>query len=164
MNTAKLKLLVGGALIAGGIAYMAYLSAEQTGQYAIGVTDYTTAPAKWTGRGLRVGGLAQKGSWHAQGTHHTFAILDDHDLTSTLPVVFDGTMPDTFAEELKVIVAGKMDGPALRATEVIPQCKSKYEGVDPSMKNYVPGETKKPNRPGFGGPTAAVEKPEAVTR
>ena len=40
MNTAKLKLLVGGVLIASGVGYMAYLSAQTTGQYALGVAEY----------------------------------------------------------------------------------------------------------------------------
>jgi len=150
MNTAKLKLLVGGILMAGGIGWVAYLSASQTGQYAIGVADYTGNPQKWAGRGLRMGGLAAKGSWHHEGNHHEFAILDDHDQKTTIPVVFDGTMPDTFAEELKVIVAGKMapDGKTLVASEVIPQCKSKYEGVEPGMKNYQPPGGSKPMLPG----------------
>ena len=98
MNSAKLKLLVGGVLMAGGIGYMAYLSAQQTGQYALGVAEFTAASKTYEGHGLRIGGLVPKGSWTVEGSHHTFKLLDNKDLATIVPVRFDGTMPDTFKE------------------------------------------------------------------
>lgn len=155
MNTAKLKLIVGGVLMAGGIGAVAWLSASQTGQYAIGVADYTSSPQRWAGRGLRVGGLSEEGSWCATGNHHTFTLIDDHDQKTTLPVVFDGTMPDTFAEGRQVIVAGKMssDGKALIASEVIPQCASKYVPMDGAAKEFEKHHgdgSQMPEHPGAG--------------
>jgi cytochrome c-type biogenesis protein CcmE len=158
MNTAKLKLLVGGVLIAGGIGYMAYLAGLDSAQYAITPKQYVADPAKWKDRGLRFAGLAGKGSYHHEGAHHTFDIVDAGDLQasidaeknhtaavapSVIAVSFDGTMPDTFEEELKVIVEGKMaaDGKTLVASSVIPQCKSKYEGVKPGYN--VPEDHRK---------------------
>lgn len=166
MNTAKIKLLVGGVLIASGIAYMAYLSAQQTGQYALGVAEYSSAKAKYEGHGLRLMGLVPKDSWKADGTHHTFRILDDKDQASVIAVSFNGTMPDTFAEERQVIVAGRMspDG-VMNATEVIPQCASKYvpaagQAAEQFKKyDHPKDEPNMPNRPGFGGTPAAATTP-----
>lgn len=179
MNTAKLKLLVGGVLIASGIAYMAYLSAEQTGQYALGVAEYSAGKDHYQGHGLRLMGLVPKDSWKAEGTHHTFRIVDDKDQVTVIPVTFDGTMPDTFAEERQVIVAGRIaaDG-TMAATEVIPQCASKYQPAPgqaaEAYKKYdhAKDEPNMPGRPGFGGTPPPVTTPgqsasiapETVTR
>jgi cytochrome c-type biogenesis protein CcmE len=166
MNTAQLKLVVGGVLLAGGLGYMVYLSAVQTGQYALGVAQFTTTKKDYVGRGLRLEGLVPKGSWNATGNHHTFRILDDKDQSTVIPVTFEGTMPDTFAEERQVIVAGKMsaDGNTMVATEVIPQCASKYVPMGAeATKEYKKYQHAAPdelqNRPGFGGTPAAHSTP-----
>ena len=147
MNTAKMKLLVGGVLIAGGMTYLGYLSASEAGQYAIGVTDYVTAPARFQGKGLRLAGHTVPGTWQTDGRKHVFtvaaaggpgvAIAADAPM---IPVRFEGTMPDTFKEDMDVIVAGRMDGETFVATEVMTQCASKYQGVD---GNYIETAIKK---------------------
>ena len=147
MNTAKMKLLVGGVLIAGGMTYLGYLSASEAGQYAIGVTDYVTAPARFQGKGLRLAGHTVAGSWQTDGRKHTFTVAEAGgpgmkvgDDAPRIPVRFEGTMPDTFKEDMDVIVAGRMDGDTFVATEVMTQCASKYQGVD---GNYIETAMKK---------------------
>lgn len=147
MNTAKMKLLVGGVLIAGGMTYLGYLSASQAGQYAIGVKDYVTAPARFQGKGLRLAGHTVKGSWQTDGRKHEFQVAEAGgpgaviaENAPKIPVRFEGTMPDTFKEDMDVIVAGRMDGETFVATEVMTQCASKYQGVD---GNYIETAQKK---------------------
>ena len=140
MNTAKMKLLVGGVLIAGGLGYLGMLSVSQAGQYAIGVKDYVTEPARWQGKGLRLAGRTVAGSWKTDGNQHVFAVVEppakegEAAGSTPIPVRFVGTMPDTFKEGMDVIVAGRMDGQTFVATEVMTQCASKYQGVD---GNYI---------------------------
>ena len=141
MNTAKMKLLVGGVLIAGGLGYLGYLSAVDAGQYAIGVKDYAAEPARWTGKGLRLAGHTVPGSWRTDGNQHVFVVTEAGgpekvipEGAPKIPVKFVGTMPDTFKEGQDVIVAGRMDGETFVATEVMTQCASKYQGVD---GNYI---------------------------
>ena len=161
MNSAKLKLLVGGVLMAGGMGYMAWLSAQQTGQYALGVAEYLHAASTYEGHGLRIGGLVPKGSWHATGNHHSFTLVDNKDLATIVPVRFEGTMPDTFKEENMVIVAGKVgpDG-TLVASEVIPQCASKYVPAPGTAAeqykkyDHARDGQEMPARPGFGAALA----------
>lgn len=147
MNSAKMKLLVGGALIAGGLTYLGYLSASSAGQYAIGVKDYVTEPGRYKDRGLRLAGHTVPGSWQTDGRKHVFVVAEAGGPgmqlaadAKTIPVEFEGTMPDTFKEDMDVIVAGRMNGDTFVATEVMTQCASKYQGVD---GNYIETALKK---------------------
>lgn len=135
MNSAKMKLMIGGLLIAAGIGSLGVLAASQSGAYAIDVKDYVATPQKWKDHGLRMAGIAVKDSWHKTENHHVFKIAEATQLDETVPVDFQGTMPDTFREESMVIVEGRIgeDG-TFKASAVYPQCASKYEGVP---KGYV---------------------------
>jgi len=137
VNPAKWKLLIGGVLIATGLGWLAYYSVTVDGAYAKDVKDYLAAPQQWQGKPLRLDGIAAKGSWQKGGDHHTFRLAEKTDLTRAVPVDFVGTMPDTFREEVMVIVAGRVapDG-VMHATEVLPQCASKYQGVRPDFYKH----------------------------
>ncbi len=63
-------------------------------------------PEKINGRGIRLGGLVEKGSILRQGSALSFKVTD---LKTTLPVHYEGIAPDLFREEQGVIAEGKMD-------------------------------------------------------
>ncbi len=130
MNTAKLKLVVGGVLIATGLGTLGFFSVQETAQYAVDVREYLARPQAFGGRGLRLSGISAKDTWQVERNLHRFDVAERTDLSQAIPVRFEGTMPDTFREGAEVIVEGKMgaDGTFV-ATQVIPQCASKYEGV-----------------------------------
>jgi len=79
--------------------------------------------------GLRIGGNVVKGSITRDvGTQTvTFQVTDG---TATYPVVFRGIPPDTFTDEVQVVVEGRLspDG-TLQATNVLAKCGSRYEAV-----------------------------------
>lgn len=130
MNTAKIKLLVGGLLIAGGIGYLGFLAADANAQFALDVKQYLDAPDKFGHRGLRLAGQCVKGTWKEEQGNHQFVVQDLIDHDRTVPVRFDGTIPDTFKDDSNVIVEGRMgeDGTFV-ATNVMAQCPSKYEAM-----------------------------------
>lgn len=140
MNSAQLKLIVGGVIIAGGLSILGYYAVQGGGDYAIDVSQYFADVPRYHDAGLRLTGKEVAGTWQKSENRHTFKIADAKDATEVVPVLFEGTMPDTFREEATVIVAGRMgeDG-VFRATDVIPQCPSKYQGLPPSQmpSSYV---------------------------
>ena len=140
MNSAKLKLIVGGVIIAGGLTVLGYYAVQQGGDYAIDVGQYTSDVARYRDSGLRLTGKEVAGTWQKTENRHTFKIADAKDATQVVPVLFEGSMPDTFREQATVIVAGRMgeDG-VFHASEVIPQCPSKYQGMPASQmpSSYV---------------------------
>ncbi len=64
-------------------------------------------PEKETGRGIRLGGLVEKGSLVKQGADISFRVTD---LKNSLAVHYEGMLPDLFREGQGVIAEGKMDG------------------------------------------------------
>lgn len=63
-------------------------------------------PEKNNGRGIRLGGLVEKGSIAHDGSVISFRVTD---LKNTLPVRYQGLAPDLFREGQGVIAEGKMD-------------------------------------------------------
>ena len=79
-------------------------------------------------RRLRIGGLVEKGSVVKDGKMVSFVITD---LTATLPVTYEGVLPDLFREGQGVVAEGKLDGKGgFVAAEVL----AKHD------ENYMPKE------------------------
>jgi len=64
-------------------------------------------PEKQNGRGFRLGGLVEKGSLTRAGGAISFRVTD---MKNTLPVRYEGVVPDLFREGQGVVAEGKMDG------------------------------------------------------
>ncbi len=80
------------------------------------------------GRRVRIGGLVETGSVSQEGTRVNFIVTD---LTHTVPVAFDGILPDLFGEGQGVVAEGSFDEAGLFvATEVL----AKHD------ENYMPKE------------------------
>ena len=121
----RLRMVV-GLLAVVGLFYVFMGSATQGGSWFMEV-DQAVAATVAPDRPIRVKGDVLVGSYvHTEGTtEHRFSIAGKH----TMPVYYNGPMPDVFAEGREVVVEGfkRADG-TLEATEVIAKCPSKYEG------------------------------------
>ena len=80
--------------------------------------------------GVKVSGRVVPGSY-AQGEGdllHHFTVRDLEDEAFTFPVEFRDVLPDTFSDEVEVVVEGRyrQDG-VFEATTVLTKCGSRYE-------------------------------------
>ncbi len=120
-------MMIVGLLIAVGGFYLFMNSALDGGTYFLKVEEATAATLK-PGRPLRVKGNVALGTYrHSDGTTiHAFTIEGG---AHSIPIYYDGPMPDVFAEGREVVVEGAIreDG-VLVASEVTAKCPSKYEG------------------------------------
>jgi len=82
------------------------------------------APA---GRTFRLGGLVEMGSIKRDGTRVDFAVTDT---ARTVPVRYEGLLPDLFKEGKGVVTQGKLEGGVFVAREVL----AKHD------ENYMPPE------------------------
>jgi len=81
-------------------------------------------PEKENGRGIRLGGLVEKGSLTHEGSAIAFRVTD---MKNELPVHYEGVVPDLFREGQGVIAEGKMDATGtFQATVLLAKHDEKY--------------------------------------
>ncbi len=125
--TAGRKLAVGGAVIASVTAYMAYLGAAADWRYSM-TTDECLADAKaLAGAQIRVSGRIAPGSLSI-APDRTRAKFSLAGRGGRLAVVCLGPLPDNLAEEVEVVVEGRLDDSGiLRGEKALTRCAGKYE-------------------------------------
>jgi cytochrome c-type biogenesis protein CcmE len=126
MTTGR-KLMMGGAIVAGLTAYMAYRGASASWQYYLTADECLAQSASLAGRRLRISGRVVAG---------TLAVDNDRMRTSfsleggtaELKVVCRGPLPDNLAEGMAVLVEGRLDDAGLlHGDKVLTRCAGKYQ-------------------------------------
>ena len=101
-------------------------------------------PEHEKGRGIRLGGLVEKGSlqraWMQSGGENlTFRVTD---LKQSVTVRYRGIVPDLFREGQGVVAEGKMDADGtFRAERILAKHDEKYE--PPEVKNALHPDAKR---------------------
>jgi cytochrome c-type biogenesis protein CcmE len=123
----RLALIVGG-LAALGVASALILSAFQENLVFFFSPSDVVAKKAPRDRSFRVGGVVEEGSVKRDGVLVSFRVTDT---AQTIPVVYQGILPDLFREGKGVVAQGKLgaDG-VFRASEVL----AKHD------ENYMPPE------------------------
>lgn len=121
MNTA-LKWSVLAGVVAACVGYLVYSAAGTTSEYYLTVAELRThAPAG----DVRVAGVVQDDVVRSNGgLHVTFT---EKDGTASLPVDYNGTLPDIFKPGITVVAEGTLgsDG-VFHARQVLAKCPSKF--------------------------------------
>jgi len=141
MNAGK-KLLIGGLIIVGVTAYMAYLGASSSWQYYVSVDECLNGQSTFEGQRLRVSGKVVADSLRidTDGRRAVFSLDGESD---DLQVVCSGTLPDNLAENIDVVVEGRLDGSGvLQGEKLLTRCASKYDSEDaPAPSKTAPSGT-----------------------
>ncbi|WP_339690645.1 cytochrome c maturation protein CcmE [Celeribacter baekdonensis] len=73
---------------------------------------------------FRIGGLVEEGSLvRGEGTHVTFSVTDTNE---TIPVRFEGVLPDLFGESQGMIGTGSLQDGVFVATEILAKHDESY--------------------------------------
>lgn len=73
---------------------------------------------------FRIGGLVEEGSLvRGEGTHVTFSVTDTNE---TIPVRFEGVLPDLFGESQGMVGTGSLQGGVFIATEILAKHDESY--------------------------------------
>lgn len=120
-----------GLIIAAGAVALFFLSSTGNSKpvYYYSPSEFHADPAKQHDR-LKLKGLIQPGSVKMSPNRLDvwFNVQDEKDLTKSLPVHYQGAVPDAFQEGLQVVVDGRMDSQGtFQGRELIVKCPSKYE-------------------------------------
>lgn len=124
----KRALIVGGVLAAVGVAVALILNAFNSNLVFFYTPSQIASREAPQGRTFRIGGLVQAGSVVRDGVTVRFTVTDT---LQTVPVRFEGILPDLFKEGKGVVAQGKLgDDGVFSAREVL----AKHD------ENYMPPE------------------------
>ena len=123
----SVKLALGASIVAAVTSYMAYVGASASWQYYVTADECLARSKQLEGHRVRVSGGVAAGSLHVAGdrSQASFRLQGG---TGTLDVVCSGPLPDNLAENIDVVVEGRLEpGARLRGDKLLTRCASKYE-------------------------------------
>jgi cytochrome c-type biogenesis protein CcmE len=123
----KRMAIAAGVLCAVGAAAALVMNAFQSNLVFFYSPTQVSAKEAPTGRTFRIGGLVEAGSVKRDGVAVSFVVTDT---AKSVPVVYQGILPDLFKEGKGVVAQGQMKGNVFEAREVL----AKHD------ENYMPPE------------------------
>jgi cytochrome c-type biogenesis protein CcmE len=129
---ARTKFLIGASLITVTVGYLMASGIKDTGVYFLTPSELAAraqADPSIRNVGVKVGARVVAGSITRDAASRTitFRVTDGQ---HTFSVVYRGIAPDTFTDDVDVVVEGRLmpDG-TFRATTLLAKCGSRYEAV-----------------------------------
>jgi cytochrome c-type biogenesis protein CcmE len=129
---ARTKFIIGGALILGSVGYLMASGIKETGVYYLTPTELAArvnTDHSFYNVGVKMGARVVKGTITRDVATQTITFRAS-DGVQSYPVIYRGLAPDTFTDEVDVVVEGRLqpDG-TFRATTLLAKCGSRYESV-----------------------------------
>lgn len=160
----KSKFLLGSFVIVAAVGALIWSAVQETSAYFLTMEEYAAAQGAHDGKALRLAGRVADGTvdWDPKTLDLAFvmqpipekenahservAVELPAGAVSTLPVTFNGILPDMFAEGRDVIVEGHVVGGVFEADTLLTTCPSKYEaevtdGTDGTSNGGAKGAT-----------------------
>ena len=138
------KFLVAGGLILGSLVFLMYNGVNDAMVRYHEVPEVLAQPTAFTGMGIRLRGQVKPGTVHLY-KRQSKVDFEVYDQTSglSLPVTYEGDIPDTFQERAEVVVEGRYheDDKQFRATMLLAKCPSKYEKSDEESAAVIASNT-----------------------
>lgn len=124
----KKKFLIGGIIIVLAISYLGFMGFTASATYFLTVGELMEQGSSVYGENVRINGEVAPGSVEQESGSFVlrFTIVDVEGEES-LPVVYQGVVPDTFKAGNAVVVEGQInpDG-VFQAHTLMPVCPSRY--------------------------------------
>lgn len=121
------KLMVAGAILAVAVGFLIYNAIDGSAAFYMTVSELEAEGTTIQGEKVRVGGDVVDGSIVRGdiGEEIRFNVTDG---VSDIPMVYNGDIPDIFADHAEVIATGTMgpDG-VFVAEELLTKCPSRFE-------------------------------------
>jgi len=129
---ASTKFVIGGALVLSTVGYLMATGIKQTGVYYLTPSELAArveADRSFYDVGVKMGARVVRGSITRDVATQTITFRAT-DGEHTWPVVYRGLAPDTFTDEVDVIVEGRLQSDGVfHATTLLAKCGSRYEAA-----------------------------------
>ena len=123
----KGRFILGAVIIFSVIGYLIYAGIRDTRMYYVTPSELLELGEEGYGQGLRIGGIVSDGSveWDSDSLFLTFSVEDG---SQSLPVSYQGVVPDNFQTGVEIIIEGTYQNDGIfHAAVLLPKCPSKYE-------------------------------------
>jgi cytochrome c-type biogenesis protein CcmE len=126
------KFIIGGALVLATVGYLMATGIKETGVYYLTPSELATRvqnDRSFYNVGVKMGARVVKGSISRDVATQTITFRAT-DGQNSWPVTYRGLAPDTFTDEVDVVVEGRLqpDG-VFHATTLLAKCGSRYEAA-----------------------------------
>jgi cytochrome c-type biogenesis protein CcmE len=128
-----LSFLLAGIAILGAVLYLVFANTQTNAVYYMTVPELKHCTTCAT-QAVRVAGVVQAGSIARNDSQEliTFTISDGQ---QTLPVTYNGVVPDIFRPGIQVVVEGRYTDQGLfKAQTLLAKCPSKFQSATPTSK------------------------------
>lgn len=130
--TPRTKFVTGAVLIAGAVVFLMASGIKETGVYFVTPSELAAkvaADPTLHDVGVKMGARVVPGTIQRDVGSRTIT-FEATDGRHTYPVVYRGLAPDTFTDDVEVVVEGRLgpDG-VFRATTLLAKCGSRYEAA-----------------------------------
>lgn len=126
----KTKFVLSAGLIVGSVGYLMASGVKEAGIYFVTPTELAQkveADSSMYDVGIRMGGRVVHSTIRRDVASQT-VFFDVSDGTQTYPVAYRGIPPDTFDDDVEVVVEGRLSKAGVfHATSLLAKCGSKYE-------------------------------------
>ncbi len=122
-----LKILIGVTVIGGGLGYFTYQAMQSSWSYYYSVDEFSANISDMNNYSFRIAGRVKPGSVNRdlQKMNLTFTLAGTK---TEIPVLYEGTVPDNFTEDIEVVVEGRLDeNKSFKAKTLMTKCESKYK-------------------------------------
>ena len=128
----RLKFIIGAIIVLIAIGFLGYQGFMYSATYYYTVSEFAGQQSSLANESVRVTGNVTDGTIERQGTTLKFTMTDGQ---NSLPVVYQGVVPDSFKAGITAVVQGKLNPAGIfEASELLAKCPSKYEPVDDQPK------------------------------
>jgi len=126
------KFIIGGALVLATVGYLMATGIKETGVYYLTPSELASrvqTDHSFYNVGVKMGARVVKGSITRDVASQTITFRAT-DGQNTWPVVYRGLAPDTFTDEVDVVVEGRLQADGIfHATTLLAKCGSRYEAA-----------------------------------
>ena len=121
------KIIVGIVVIGGGLGYFVYQAMQSSWSYYYSVDEFSQSELSMKDVTFRIAGRVKPDSVvrDLEAMTLSFVLAGTN---SEVPVIYKGTVPDNFTEDIEVVVEGRLDvDGTFRADLLLTRCESKYK-------------------------------------
>ena len=115
--------IAAGVLVAVGAAVALILNAFQSNLVFFYTPTQVAQHEAPSGRTFRIGGMVEKDTLRRDGTRVSFIVTDT---AKSIPVRYEGILPDLFKEGKGVVAQGKLEGGVFVAREILAKHDENY--------------------------------------